>query len=82
MGYCGLDCESCDWRAKTDCSGCQAAEGKMFWGECRVATCCIARGLAHCGKCAEFPCDVLNEFAYSAEHGDKGQRIERLRALQ
>ena len=46
-----------------------------------MATCCIGKGLAHCGKCDQFPCDVLKEFAYSKEHGDNGARIERLKAL-
>ena len=81
LAYCGLDCGRCDCRAKTNCPGCQAAGGRMFWGECQVATCCMGKGLAHCGKCDEFPCDVLKEFAYSKEHGDNGQRIERLKAL-
>ena len=82
LAYCGLDCGKCPSRAEAGCPGCQGAAGKMYWGECQVATCCIEKGVAHCGECDEFPCDVLNEFAYSKDHGDNGRRIERLRALE
>ncbi|WP_373887184.1 hypothetical protein [Anaerofustis stercorihominis] len=30
----------------------------------------------HCGECSEFPCEVLNQFAYDKEQGDNGKRIE------
>ena len=81
MAYCRLDCGICTWREKCNCPGCQAAAGKMFWGECAIATCCIERELAHCGHCSDFPCEQLKAFSYSdSEHGDNGQRIENLRA--
>lgn len=63
-----------------DCNGCQAAEGKLFWGECEVAKCCIAKGHSHCGRCREFPCAVLHEYAHHPEQGDKGKRILNLKA--
>ncbi len=81
MAYCGLDCGNCDWRAKMKCPGCQAAAGKMFWGECVLAKCCIDKQIPNCGHCGEFPCDQLKEFSYSSsEHGDDGQRIRNLEA--
>ena len=52
----------------------------MFWGECPLATCCVAKGLEHCGKCDEFPCETLHSFAYHEEQGDDGQRIRNLEA--
>ena len=79
MGRCGVDCEACEYRVQTGCPGCRAAEGKLFWGECTLAKCCIGKNLEHCGQCQEFPCKTLNDYAYDPEHGDKGKRIRNLR---
>lgn len=76
---CGIDCETCEYRVQMSCSGCRAAEGKLFWGECDVAKCCVGKSLEHCGQCQEFPCKTLNDYAYDAEHGDNGKRISTLR---
>jgi len=78
LSYCGLDCNACEYHAQTGCPGCQAAEGKLFWGECAVAKCCMDMKLEHCGKCAQFPCKTLNEYSYHPEHGDNGKRIADL----
>lgn len=51
----------------------------MFWGKCRVATCCLARGIGHCGLCPDLPCGVLQEFFDNGEHGDNGERLANLR---
>lgn len=80
MAYCGLECDACSFRTKTNCPGCRVAGGKLFWGECALAKCCIAKGHEHCGKCEEFPCEQLKEYSFSKEHGDNGRRIENLRA--
>jgi len=80
MGRCGVDCEACEYRKQTGCPGCQAAEGKLFWGECAVAKCCLGKGHDHCGQCQEFPCAMLNEYAFEPEHGDQGARIRSLEA--
>ena len=81
LAYCGLDCGNCEWRERKSCPGCQAAAGEMFWGQCALATCCIGKGLAHCGRCDEFPCEQLKAFSFSeSENGDNGQRIENLKA--
>ncbi|MBN1978803.1 MAG: DUF3795 domain-containing protein [Anaerolineae bacterium] len=77
---CGIYCAECEYRAQTSCPGCVQAGGKLFWGTCVIATCCIGKGHHHCGQCAEFPCDTLNSFAYDKEHGDDGQRIGNLEA--
>ncbi len=82
LAYCGLDCSACDMGKKTGCPGCQKAAGKPLWGECKLAKCCIAKGLAHCGKCAEFPCEDLKEFSFHKQFGDNGRRIENLRAVE
>lgn len=79
MGRCGIDCEACTCRTQMSCPGCPATEGKPFWGECALATCCISKGHDHCGQCEEFPCATLNEYSYSSsEHGDNGKRIRIL----
>jgi len=61
-----------------NCPGCLAAKGAMFWGSCEIATCCINKGHAHCGKCDVFPCALLTSFAYDPEQGDNGERIRNL----
>ena len=77
---CGIFCGDCDYRERMNCPGCIQARGRPFWGECRIAACCIGKGLDHCGQCATFPCDDLKSFAYDAEQGDDGQRIRNLKA--
>jgi len=62
-----------------NCSGCVQIK-KPFWGEvCPVKGCCEGKGLDHCGVCGDFPCDLLNQFAYDTEQGDDGKRIEQCR---
>jgi len=42
-----------------------------FWGDsCPVKSCCEGKGLEHCGKCSDFPCELLSQFAYDKEQGD------------
>ena len=43
-----------------DCPGCRADSENTG---CKIRTCAIARNVAHCGECADFPCKVLSEFA-------------------
>lgn len=79
MARCGIDCEACEGREKANCPGCAGTNGKPFWGECAVATCCLTKGHDHCGQCKEFPCATLNDYAYSEGNGDDGLRIRNLR---
>ena len=65
----GILCNECAYKEEMNCGGCLNIQ-KPFWGDsCPVKDCCEAKKLEHCGKCNEFPCDLLNEFAY-----DKGKR--------
>ena len=80
MARCGIDCQACTYREQTGCPGCPATEGKLFWGECALAKCCITKGHDHCGQCEDFPCAMLNEYANDPEHGDQGERIRNLHA--
>ena len=76
---CGILCSECEYREKVNCEGCVNIS-KPFWGDsCPVKDCCEGRGYAHCGQCLEFPCDLLNDFAYDKEQGDNGKRIETCR---
>ena len=80
MARCGLDCDACEYRESTHCPGCRAlADGRPFWGECRVALCALGKGYGTCVECPVMPCDTLTAFSYDAEQGDNGQRIENLR---
>ena len=79
---CGLICADCDYREKMNCPGCVEADGKMFWGECQIAKCCVEKGHAHCGECDDFPCDDGKRFAYDKDQGDDGQRIRNLEQLR
>ena len=72
---CGTLCSACAYRESTGCAGCVHIE-KPFWGDaCPVKSCCESKQLSHCGLCPDFPCDVLNSFAYDPEQGDNGRRL-------
>ncbi len=73
---CGIVCSECGYREKMNCKGCVAIKNP-FWGECPVKKCCEDKGLENCGQCNNFPCKLLNSFAYDKEQGDEGKRIEQ-----
>lgn len=74
---CGILCGECTYREQMGCKGCTKID-KPFWGEvCPVKSCCEGHGLEHCGQCREFPCGLLNQFAYDEQQGDEGKRIRR-----
>jgi len=81
---CGLLCSECKFQEEAGCRGCVNID-KPFWTEfsgcanCSVKACCEGKSHEHCGECAEFPCGMLNEFAFDKEHGDNGRRIEQCR---
>jgi hypothetical protein len=69
MGRCGDDCTDCCHRASDGCPGCSGHDGNPFWGQCEIATCCVAKGHAHCGQCQDFPCARLNAYASEPDNG-------------
>lgn len=76
---CGILCSECGYREQTGCKGCTFIT-HPFWGEsCPLKACGEAKGHEHCGQCADFPCDLLHQFAYDKEQGDNGKRIEQCR---
>lgn len=62
MSRCGDDCEPCKHREQDGCPGCRATGGKQFWGECKWAICCIAKGYEHCGQCLDLPCEIVKGY--------------------
>jgi hypothetical protein len=73
----GILCGECEYRERTGCKGCTAIE-KPFWGEsCPLKACCEAKGLENCGRCGEFPCELLVQFAFDESQGDDGRRIRQ-----
>ena len=80
---CGLLCNDCSYKESHGCIGCIPLNGKPFWGECPVASCCQGKGFNHCGECPDIPCETLTDFSCGdSEHSDnpKGARIEVCKA--
>lgn len=53
-----------------NCDGCLPEEGRKlaYCATCRIRTCCRDKGLDHCGRCEEQPCERLRQFhAFSPE---------------
>lgn len=73
--YCGLDCDTCEYKEPCTCGGCIATKGKPFHGHCDVAECAVTKGKTFCGDCENFPCDTLKKYSFDPEHGDNGARI-------
>ena len=74
---CGGLCSECDYREKNNCGGCVNIT-KPFWGDsCGVKDCCEGKKLEHCGKCSDFPCELLIKYAYDEKFGGQGKRIEQ-----
>ena len=74
---CGILCGECTYREQMGCAGCVHMQ-KPFWGDsCPVKACCEEKQQEHCGQCENFPCDLLNQFAYDEQQGDDGKRIEQ-----
>ena len=78
---CGIVCDPalCKEAFGFDCAGCPNITKPMWGDSCSVKDCCEGKGLMHCGFCADFPCELLNSFAYDKEQGDNGARIEQCR---
>jgi hypothetical protein len=76
---CGVECSknNCKEKYGVDCPGCVNLI-EPFWGVCRVKKCCEEKMLENCGYCSEFPCELLNSFAYDKENGEgDGSRLKQ-----
>lgn len=81
LSSCGIDCDDCKFKVEASCLGCHALKGKPFWskdGTCDLYDCASGKGHPHCGKCGEFPCGMLQEWASS----EGTERIDNLRKLE
>lgn len=81
LSSCGIDCDTCKFKVEASCPGCNALQGKPFWskdGTCDLYACASGKEHPHCGKCGNFPCEMLKEWA----SGENGERIENLRSLE
>lgn len=81
LSVCGIDCSKCRYFTKSQCLGCRrvAPEGKCVWnGRCDLFDCSKNKKVEHCGKCAEFPCGMLEEWAT----GENPERIQNLIDLE
>lgn len=63
ISCCGVVCSECQYYPN-ECKGCPTIKGQVFWLEytggkvCEIYECCVQmKKLAHCGKCANLPCD-------------------------
>jgi len=80
LSICGIDCDVCKFKQEGKCEGCRisASIGKCVWGgRCELHDCATEKSLSHCGKCKEFPCATLQEWASS----ENTERIDNLKAL-
>lgn len=67
IGVCGCICSECKIYNKS-CDGCHAIKGKACWLDevgldiCDFYECAmIKKGIEHCGKCNEIPCNKFWE---------------------
>lgn len=77
LSVCGIDCDVCKFKLNDNCVGCHNIKGKVFWGECELYQCNAEKNQLHCGKCSQFPCAKLKEWAST----DNPERIDNLRIL-
>lgn len=74
--FCGENCRQCEYfigenvRREEDkapgCRGCRA-EG----GDCDIRICCLSKSIDSCGKCEEFPCDLLKKSSVEDDNDEE-----------
>ncbi|MBQ2881008.1 MAG: DUF3795 domain-containing protein [Clostridia bacterium] len=77
LSVCGIDCNKCKFHTDASCKGCRAVapEGKCIWnGRCDLYDCCSNQNLYNCGKCSQFPCKTLKNWA----ENENPERIQNL----
>lgn len=81
ISSCGINCDECKFKAEQNCTSCHVHKGQPFWGMCELYSCADGKGIPHCGKCSEFPCQKLTD-AHKRENPDgNGIEIENLKEL-
>lgn len=91
ISCCGVVCSECGYFA-SECDGCPAVKGKVFWLEytgeevCDIYDCCMkVKGLVHCGQCPQLPCERYEreDPTKTAEENseDFRKQLEQLRGM-
>jgi len=63
LTVCGVDCNGCA-KYQNECDGCDAIQGKVFWGPyigkevCPIYACVAENKIKHCGECEKLPCEM------------------------
>jgi hypothetical protein len=78
-GVCGLYWEGSAWYETLGVT-CGTQEAGNLGNICAIYACAKERGVAHCGVCSEFPCDLLVHFAAEAGPGDERIKSAEMRA--
>jgi hypothetical protein len=85
LSSCGIDCDACKFTVETNCLGCHEIKGKTFWAgdtACELYNCADIKNLQNCGKCSDFPCATLEEWASGTDDTtglpENRQRIKNL----
>jgi hypothetical protein len=74
-GFCGDYCGKCP-NYPGECVGCIASGHR----DCRFVSCCLDKGIGHCGFCADFPCEDLTRFVPDdSADCEPGYHVEALR---
>ena len=85
ISVCGIDCDACKYKIENKCEGCRivAPKGECVWGgRCEnIFDCAAGKGLPHCGKCEDFPCQKLIDVHKSENPDGNGIEIENLKSL-
>lgn len=93
VSVCGCNCSACDYLKKSECSGCDQQEGKVWWASyvsktvCPIYECAIdQKKIDNCGACAEMPCQIWRDMkdpSYTDEQHENGikERVEILKNI-
>lgn len=94
LSVCGCNCQDCDYLKKSECTGCDRVEGKVWWTSyvsrsiCPLYECVVHRKtIDNCGICSELPCQIwkdLKDPNYKDEQHEHSinERIMILRGLK
>lgn len=62
VAYCGIDCTKCPQYRNGCEEGCLGNTTAQYCGTCEIRKCNLARQIANCAACAEYPCSMLENF--------------------
>jgi hypothetical protein len=63
------------------CQGCHGPDELVWWGGCKIRSCCIKRRrLSNCSYCSGFPCLLIEEFEKDG-YAHHAKAVQHLRSL-